>query len=104
MLYVDGMNGVIEHNETIQWLYSLIGSKVSQPSMHCYLNQMSALCTLRFFFYQLSYQGVSDTAVLTFYLSSSRERSYDLVQPEKVSSVVSQLSHYKNLFYNLLVD
>ncbi|XP_077982193.1 uncharacterized protein LOC144437183 isoform X2 [Glandiceps talaboti] len=27
MLYVDGMNGVIEHNETIQWLYSLITSK-----------------------------------------------------------------------------
>ncbi|KAL2778085.1 FH1/FH2 domain-containing protein 3 isoform 2 [Daubentonia madagascariensis] len=27
MLYVDGMNGVINHNETIQWLYSLIGSK-----------------------------------------------------------------------------
>ncbi|XP_064468311.1 mucin-12-like isoform X2 [Ornithodoros turicata] len=27
MLYVDGMNGVIEHSETIQWLYSLIASK-----------------------------------------------------------------------------
>ncbi|XP_051791584.1 FH1/FH2 domain-containing protein 3-like isoform X4 [Erpetoichthys calabaricus] len=27
MLYVDGMNGVISHNETIQWLYTLIGSK-----------------------------------------------------------------------------
>ena len=27
MLYVDGMNGVMEHNPTIQWLYSLIGSK-----------------------------------------------------------------------------
>uniref|UniRef100_A0A131XYN9 Putative rac1 gtpase effector fhos n=1 Tax=Ixodes ricinus TaxID=34613 RepID=A0A131XYN9_IXORI len=27
MLYVDGMNGVVEHNETIQWLYSLIASK-----------------------------------------------------------------------------
>ncbi|XP_022254369.1 FH1/FH2 domain-containing protein 3-like [Limulus polyphemus] len=27
MLYVDGMNGVIEHSETIQWLYSLISSK-----------------------------------------------------------------------------
>ncbi|GBN94516.1 FH1/FH2 domain-containing protein 3 [Araneus ventricosus] len=27
MLYVDGMNGVIEHIETIQWLYSLISSK-----------------------------------------------------------------------------
>ncbi|XP_056438089.1 FH1/FH2 domain-containing protein 3 isoform X4 [Gadus chalcogrammus] len=27
MLYVDGMNGVIAHAETIQWLYSLIGSK-----------------------------------------------------------------------------
>ncbi|XP_023673429.1 FH1/FH2 domain-containing protein 3-like isoform X3 [Paramormyrops kingsleyae] len=27
MLYVDGMNGVIGHSETIQWLYSLVGSK-----------------------------------------------------------------------------
>ncbi|KAF7265989.1 hypothetical protein GWI33_020723 [Rhynchophorus ferrugineus] len=27
MLYVDGMNGVMEHNQTIQWLYSLISSK-----------------------------------------------------------------------------
>lgn len=30
MLYVDGMNGVINHNETIQWLYTLIGSKVRE--------------------------------------------------------------------------
>jgi len=28
MLYVDGMNGVISHNGTIQWLYSLLKSKV----------------------------------------------------------------------------
>ena len=28
MLYVDGMNGVIEHNETIRWLYSLTASNV----------------------------------------------------------------------------
>ncbi|XP_052231213.1 uncharacterized protein LOC127844790 isoform X4 [Dreissena polymorpha] len=27
MLYVDGMNGVINHNDTIQWLYSLLASK-----------------------------------------------------------------------------
>ncbi|XP_012980308.2 FH1/FH2 domain-containing protein 3 isoform X8 [Mesocricetus auratus] len=27
MLYVDGMNGVINHSETIQWLYTLVGSK-----------------------------------------------------------------------------
>jgi len=29
MLYVDGMNGVISHNATIQWLYNLINSTVS---------------------------------------------------------------------------
>lgn len=29
MLYVDGMNGVISHAETIQWLYTLVGSKVT---------------------------------------------------------------------------
>uniref|UniRef100_A0A8C5CH01 Formin homology 2 domain containing 3b n=1 Tax=Gadus morhua TaxID=8049 RepID=A0A8C5CH01_GADMO len=27
MLYVDGMNGLITHNETVQWLYTLSGSK-----------------------------------------------------------------------------
>nr|XP_054596287.1 FH1/FH2 domain-containing protein 3 isoform X2 [Nothobranchius furzeri] len=27
MLYVDGMNGLISHSETVQWLYSLVGSK-----------------------------------------------------------------------------
>lgn len=27
MLYVDGMNGVAEHPETVQWLYSLLASK-----------------------------------------------------------------------------
>ncbi|XP_041664672.1 FH1/FH2 domain-containing protein 3 isoform X6 [Cheilinus undulatus] len=27
MLYVDGMNGVIGHVETIEWLYTLVGSK-----------------------------------------------------------------------------
>ncbi|MFT7805412.1 FH1/FH2 domain-containing protein 3-like [Arapaima gigas] len=27
MLYVDGMNGVIGHNETVQWLYGLVGTK-----------------------------------------------------------------------------
>uniref|UniRef100_A0A3Q0QTL0 FHOD1/3-like FH3 domain-containing protein n=1 Tax=Amphilophus citrinellus TaxID=61819 RepID=A0A3Q0QTL0_AMPCI len=26
MLFVDGMNGVINHNETVQWLYVLTGS------------------------------------------------------------------------------
>ena len=29
MLYVDGMNGVIAHNGTVQWLYSLTASKVT---------------------------------------------------------------------------
>jgi FH1/FH2 domain-containing protein 3 len=27
MLYVDGMNGIMAHSETVQWLYSLIASK-----------------------------------------------------------------------------
>ncbi|KAM8825680.1 FH1/FH2 domain-containing protein 3 isoform 1-T1 [Synchiropus picturatus] len=27
MLFVDGMNGLISHNETVQWLYTLVGSK-----------------------------------------------------------------------------
>lgn len=27
MLYVDGMNGVMQHGPTVQWLYTLIASK-----------------------------------------------------------------------------
>lgn len=27
MLYVDGMNGVMEHSQTVQWLYTLIASR-----------------------------------------------------------------------------
>lgn len=36
MLYVDGMEGVIRHNATIQWLYTLLASKVLKTlsSMH----------------------------------------------------------------------
>ena len=28
MIYVDGMNGVADHLETLKWLYSLLTSKV----------------------------------------------------------------------------
>ena len=28
MLYVDGMEGVIAHGDTVRWLYALIASKV----------------------------------------------------------------------------
>lgn len=28
MLYVDGMDGVIKHKETVRWLYTLIASRV----------------------------------------------------------------------------
>lgn len=34
MLYVDGMNGLISHNETIQWLYTLVGSKVKNRNIN----------------------------------------------------------------------
>lgn len=27
MLYIDGMNGVMKHSPTVQWLYGLISSK-----------------------------------------------------------------------------
>lgn len=37
MLYVDGMNGVINHSETIQWLYTLVGSKVRQGFFFLFL-------------------------------------------------------------------
>lgn len=34
MLYVDGMNGLIRHNETVEWLYTLVGSKVKDTSVN----------------------------------------------------------------------
>ena len=34
MLYVDGMNGLISHNETVQWLYTLVGSKVRNRNIN----------------------------------------------------------------------
>lgn len=55
MLYVDGMNGVIEHSETIQWLYGLITSEVRDDSapraasfkMATYIKSLSAkLCSV----------------------------------------------------------
>lgn len=36
MLFVDGMNGVIRHTETLQWLYTLTGSLV-RTSVTCVL-------------------------------------------------------------------
>lgn len=37
MLYVDGMNGVISHNETVQWLYTLAGSKVRNANHNLHI-------------------------------------------------------------------
>lgn len=39
MLYVDGMNGIIMHNETICWLYELLDSPVSFLPFY-YLNKL----------------------------------------------------------------
>ena len=38
MLYVDGMNGVINHSDTIQWLYSLTASRVRNYTIYIYDN------------------------------------------------------------------
>ena len=35
MLFVDGMNGVIRSNETVQWLYSVLSSGVSVHFSFC---------------------------------------------------------------------
>lgn len=39
MLYVDGMNGLISHNETVQWLYTLVGSKVRNMNISLHHNR-----------------------------------------------------------------
>ena len=44
MLYVDGMNGVIAHNATIQWLYSLINSAVGIFLCCCVVCILSSIC------------------------------------------------------------
>lgn len=48
MLYVDGMKGVIRHNQTIQWLYSILSAMVSllsDPASH--LTLLSSLVSTR---------------------------------------------------------
>ncbi len=37
MLYVDGMNAVINQNEVIQWLYTLVESSVREMKTKIYL-------------------------------------------------------------------
>lgn len=51
MLYVDGMNGVIGHNETVQWLYTLVGSKVQvgcRPACNTFARTARPLYVLTF--------------------------------------------------------
>ncbi|KAL7875321.1 hypothetical protein SRHO_G00062910 [Serrasalmus rhombeus] len=43
MLYVDGMNGLIGHNETVQWLYTLVGSKVTAVNTLTVLKWLSVV-------------------------------------------------------------
>lgn len=66
MLYVDGMEGVIEHNETIQWLYSLISVKVSNLSLDFFFLSLSLFFSL----WQLSPSFIlSSTPLKPFLLS-----------------------------------
>ncbi|KAK0426056.1 hypothetical protein QR680_009522 [Steinernema hermaphroditum] len=39
LLYVDGMNGIIAHNETIQWLYELLDSPLFDPEQRAEMSQ-----------------------------------------------------------------
>ena len=48
MLYVDGMNGVMKHNYTIQWLYSLLSSRVGS-----YISDLINICFLYTLFKQM---------------------------------------------------
>ena len=41
MLYIDGMEGVIKHSDTVRWLYSLIASSVSVPFIYLWLLQLT---------------------------------------------------------------
>ena len=43
MIYVDGMEGVISHCDTIRWLYSLIASKVGVACCCC-VRSLYSLC------------------------------------------------------------
>lgn len=46
MLYVDGMNGLISDNEAVQWLYTLVGSKVKIMNIQ-HSRLVCALTTLK---------------------------------------------------------
>jgi len=68
LLYVDGMNGVIAHNNTVQWLYTLINSAVS-----------ISLCCLAFVKIALSvYEVNSALIVRSIKISTNFEAFYCL--------------------------
>jgi len=41
MLYVDGMEGIASHTDTLQWLYSLLSSQVLDIECHIVLGLMN---------------------------------------------------------------
>ena len=43
MLYVDGMNAVMNQNEVVQWLYSLVESSVRRKIKFFFLNSKKFL-------------------------------------------------------------
>ena len=45
MLYVDGMEGVIQHIDTVRWLYTLIASKVCILQAYVCLLRCEELCS-----------------------------------------------------------
>ncbi|KAK2529752.1 hypothetical protein Q9233_006662 [Columba guinea] len=56
MLYVDGMNGVINHNETIQWLYTLIGSKLLtlEEDFGCHFQSNTTIYIIKYDYVKLA--------------------------------------------------
>jgi hypothetical protein len=73
MLYVDGMNGVINHSETIQWLYTLVGSKV-RPRF-CFLFMFMFLFFFSFGTVLLSFQVIG-SFLESFLKWFCKEQSY----------------------------
>ena len=90
MLYVDGMNGVMKHNYTIQWLYSLLSSRVGS-----YISDLINIC----FLYTLFKQMFEYIASIYSCVQYSYQLRYILRNNKKSLVHLSHLKTCRNNFY-----
>ncbi|VBB31947.1 unnamed protein product [Acanthocheilonema viteae] len=119
MLYVDGMNGIIAHIETIQWLYELLDSPNINPSLCSEMNLFRAdwvrldrpdwFALMRV----LNEKDASDVEMLTYGMTvinktlngvSDQDTYYDLVDSLESQGLEDAMRHMLKLGHKDLKD